>query len=407
MQRDLEVLTDLCNLPTAPYCEQHVIAYLLAWAKQRRKHIRVKRDAVGNVYLHYRHNPAKGAPPLVIEAHMDHPGFVSLGTAADGRLRAEFRGGVRPDNFRDARAAFWLNDPPATSAHVATPARGRWVVVPVVAVESVTDEDHQLVTLEKPAEPIPPGTLGMWDLPDAAVEGDLFTARVCDDLGGVAAILRLLEELIATNAPGHVIGLCTRAEEVGFAGVLAAARNTWVPRKARIIGLETSKAFPYAPQGAGAIVRVGDRTGTFSTGLTHFLSARAGDIAAADADFRWQRKLMDGGTCNSTAFTAYGYDAAAMCVALGNYHNMTAPGEIGWNVGGRAGPGIGSESIHLHDFAGMVRVLVAAAGQIHAYTPGLPAVRQRLEKLHQDRQLARLQAGNPADVKSTPAQRPA
>lgn len=29
----LALLSALCNLPTAPYFEQHVIAFLLAWAK--------------------------------------------------------------------------------------------------------------------------------------------------------------------------------------------------------------------------------------------------------------------------------------------------------------------------------------------------------------------------------------
>ncbi len=99
---------------------------------------------------------------------------------------------------------------------------------------------------------------------------------------------------------------------------------------------------------------------------------------------------MDGGTCNSTAFTAFGYDAAAMCVALGNYHNMTLLGEIGWGDGTKAGPGIASETIHLQDFAGMVRILVEAAKRIHSYKPGFGIIRERLAKMHEKDQVALL-----------------
>ena len=59
--------------------------------------------------------------------------------------------------------------------------------------------------------------------------------------------------------------------------------------------------------------------------------------------FAWQRKLMDGGTCESTAFQQYGYRSAAMCLPLGNYHNMSERGAIA------------AESIRLSDLVGLVR----------------------------------------------------
>ena len=31
---------------------------------------------------------------------------------------------------------------------------------------------------------------------------------------------------------------------------------------------------------------------------------------------------MPGGTCEATVYDAYGYTAAAVCIPLGNYHNM-------------------------------------------------------------------------------------
>ena len=104
-QRQLDVLTAICNLPTAPYQEQHVIEWLCRWAA-RHPAIRTRRDRAGNVYLHYRRGPARRTP-LVIEAHMDHPGFVAQRQRRNGQVEAVFRGGVRPSHFRNASAQFW------------------------------------------------------------------------------------------------------------------------------------------------------------------------------------------------------------------------------------------------------------------------------------------------------------
>jgi endoglucanase len=377
--RYVEVLTAICNLPTAPYCEEHVIAWLLAWAKEREE-ISVRRDKAGNVYLEYRRG-RKLAAPLVIEAHMDHPGFVVTKQGRGGKVMAEFRGGVRPSHFEKTRAKFWVEDT-------------GWVKAKVEGVKKV--RPFLQVTLSGVKEKLSAGTLGMWDLPDVAIEGELLSARVCDDLGGVSAIVCMMEELIAGEVEGHVIGLCSRAEEVGFAGVLAVCENGWIPRKSPVIGLETSKGLPHAPQGMGPIIRVGDKTGLFSPGLTHFITQSAGhlaDEAPSDTPFLYQRKLMDGGTCNSTAFASYGYDSAAMCVALGNYHNMTIKGDAGWGDGAKAGPGIASETIHLRDFAGMVGILVETVKRIGKYEPGLGFMRERLAKLHREEQVGLLYGG--------------
>jgi endoglucanase len=394
--RFLQILTDLCNLPTAPYCEQHVIAWLLAWAQSHRGVIRTRRDPAGNVYLEYKRGRApKSAAPLVIEAHMDLPGFIVERQRRDGRIEAEFRGGVRPSHFANATARFWLNDPIAVGTVAPVPAHGRWVASRVQHVRQVRGRRFLKVSLAPVKEKLPPGTLGMWDLPDAAIggkglhKGQLFAARVCDDIAGVAAIVCLLEQLIADRVHAHVIGLCSRAEEVGFAGVLAVCQKAGISRKSPVIGLETSKAMPAmggGAQGAGPIIRVGDRTGLFSPGLTYFLAQAAGHLADGDSSFSYQRKLMDGGTCNSTAFLAWGYDAAALCVALGNYHNMTLRGEVGWGDGARAGKGIASETIHTGDFLGMVRLLLEAVKRFGAYTPGFGIVRDRFARMHREEQ---------------------
>ena len=384
----LEILRALCNLPTAPYCEGEVIAWLMRWAKGHEGAIGVTRDKAGNVYLTYR--KGRGARgPLVWEAHMDHPGFAVERQRRDGKVEAVFRGGVKPSHFKEAGVRFWLADAPGCA--------GEWILSKVLTVKTVPNQRHMKVLLAAPrgGVKLPAGTLGMWDLPDAAHKRGLFAARVCDDLAGLAAIVCALEELVARSVPAHVVAVCSRAEEVGFAGVLAACENGWVPEGAPVIGIETSKAFATAPQGAGPIIRVGDKTGIFSAGLTHFLTQTAGRLADEEGGFKYQRKLMDGGTCNSTAFAAYGYDAGGICLALGNYHNMFDRAALGPHAPYRApvakaGRGIASETIALADFEGLVRLLVETARHIGAYRPGLGAIRRRLAKMHRAEQKALL-----------------
>jgi endoglucanase len=94
---------------------------------------------------------------------------------------------------------------------------------------------------------------------------------------------------------------------------------------------------------------VGDRLSTFDPELTRLLSDAAGALAARTPAFRSQRALMDGGSCESTAYNAWGIRAGGACLALGNYHNQGARG------------GIEPEYVDWHDLEGLVALLVESA----------------------------------------------
>jgi putative aminopeptidase FrvX len=360
-ERYVEVLTAICDLPTVPFCEEHVVRWVEAWAD--RMGLASRRDAAGNVYVEYVKGE-RSETPLVIEAHMDHPGFLAVGMeegSAGMIVRAEFRGGVKPSYFPGALVRFWIEE-------------GRWAEAKVLEVKAREGGRVMDVWL-KCRETVAVGTLGMWDLPDAQVDDGVFRARVCDDLAGCAAMVCLMEELVKGEVAGHVILLFSRAEEVGFAGVIAVCEKGGIPKGSRIIGLEMSKAVPPVLQGKGPVVRVGDKQGVFSPGLTHFLTQAAGHVADDDPTFGYWRALMDGGMCSTTAFVAWGYDAAAMCLPLHGYHNMHSMSEK-----------IVSESIALSDFMGIVRVLVEAVRRIGNYKPGFGEIRERLAKMHEEEQ---------------------
>lgn len=307
------VLKDLLALPTAAFVESAVMNYVEA-ACRRLRNTSVRHDRYGNLLAHYAKNPP-GRAPLAFSAHTDHPGFCSLRMQGKGTLLAAFRGWVEPEYFLGTGVRFWSG--------------GRWVRGKISKVTKVARLYRMIGRTARPEEvavavrePVEANCPGMWDLPEPALKGDLVYARGCDDLAGAAAMLALLERLSKADADGEVYCLFTRAEEVGFIGAIGAARARTIPRASPVISIETSKTLPNAKIGDGPILRVGDRATVFTPGLTAWCERVARKLAERRRSFRYQRKLMDGGSCEATAYASYGYATTGACVALGNYHNM-------------------------------------------------------------------------------------
>jgi endoglucanase len=218
--------------------------------------------------------------------------------------------------------------------------------------------------------PVTPGSVGMWDQGENRVKGRRFLTRACDDLAGAAAALAMLDQL-HRKPPAATIGLLlTRAEEEGFIGAIAASLKPQLLRRSdNIVAIETSAMQPFAPQGKGAIIRIGDRTSIFNSDLSYFITQQAEALAKKDKMFQYQRALMPGGTCEATVYDAYGFNAASICVALGNYHNMD-----------REKKKIAPEYIDLGDWESMVKLFVRVAKEGHKHEPGLAVLKTRLEK---------------------------
>jgi endoglucanase len=265
-------------------------------------HIRLVEDSFGNLLALYRRGKAKAR--FAFAAHMDHPGYV-------GR---EFLGGV-PDSY--------LRKKPATRKF---------------------------------------GAFRMWDLPACEVGAGKIRSRACDDLVGCACIVAMLRELERTGAQCAAWGVFTRAEEIGFIGAIELAKSRRLPKSVTVVSLETSsvKGGP-VKIGGGPIIRVGDKTSVFDSDATALLQ----DVAKR-AGLTHQRALMQGGTCEATAYALYGYRTAAICVALGNYHNC--------GPGGR----IASEYVSVQDSVGMAQLCVEAAKA--GGTDALAELRARIEK---------------------------
>jgi endoglucanase len=201
-------------------------------------------------------------------------------------------------------------------------------------------------------------------------KGGRFYSRAIDDLGGLAAALEMMDRLHRTPPAATIAVLLTRAEEDGFIGAVAACLKPKLLRKSDyLVAIETSAEQPYAQQGNGCIIRIGDRTSVFNSGLSYFITEVAAGLTKKDKAFKYQRALMPGGTCEATVYDVYGYHAGSICVPLGNYHNMD-----------RQKKRIGPEYIDVSDWQNMVKLFVAVAKAGHTYEPGHAALKQRIEK---------------------------
>ncbi len=339
-----------------------MVDFVENWAAARKNRVAVQRDRFGNLLVRQRRAKPRGRKPIFVTAHMDHPAFVVTSTKAEGTralVSLEFRGWVAPPYFRGARLEIF--DRAARKAYEAV----------IESVDSRVDFPRKpfVTVTARLAQPsalrrITAGSIARWKLPKAEVKRDILHSHACDDVAGVAVALLAFERIVRISGLGHVSLLLTRSEEIGFVGAIGAAKSGIIPKSARLICLETPRSFPYdSPVGGGPIVRVGDKTSVFSPGLTNQISAIAADCARRDPTFKYQRKLMAGGTCEATTFAAYGFPSACLCMPLGNYHNMQ---DIDGVLAGRVPARIGREFISIDDALGLIDLLELVARRLDA-----------------------------------------
>jgi len=336
----LQIARELLEQPTAPYKEELPRAHIRAFAQQR-PGLMLSEDAAGNMLLKYEGAAASSRSPLVLVAHLDHPGFEITGVQGE-IVELAFLGGVRAGHAQPGQRVEFFE------MGVATPT-GKGELVSVKEKESLEGASARVTEGRAIA-----GGFAMWDFPGFSIENETIVTRCCDDLLGAAAALCTLDALSSLRPDSvSVWALFTRAEEVGFLGALEAIRLKTIPQDACVLSLECSKALGIAPQGEGVIVRVGDRSSIFDPELTEALRQSAETVRKENPSFKYQRKLMDGGSCEATAFCAHGYRSSGLTVPLGNYHNMA-------NQDG--GPrGIGPENVKVNDFIWEVQLLIELA----------------------------------------------
>lgn len=343
-KKHLDDLLELTSIPTAAGREHRVINWINNWLASRRN-LSIKRDRFGNMMI--RIKGRRSPRPLLLTAHLDHPAFVVTRILDARNVKLEFRGGVKPEYFTNGRITIHDSASQKHNAKITSHKKGK-------SFRQIT------ARLTGPTDSLAVDDIATWNLKPAFVRGKRVYTPACDDLAAAAAALAAIDELRKSKAAGDVRILFTRAEEVGFVGAILASESKFIPMNARIIALENSRTFPESPIGAGPIVRVGDRISVFHHGLTFAVTQVADYLTRTNkkSKFKYQRKLMPGGACESTAFQAFGYESMCVCLPLANYHNM---GDIdAVYTGTNTKPPCAShESIGLQDFHNLIELLIA------------------------------------------------
>lgn len=369
-------LTDLLAKPTAPFREQRVIA--LAGSLLEEAGVPHFADPAGNLvvgaasradYLRLVRE-RDGEPVRVFIAHMDHPGFHGVRWLAPDVLRVRWYGGSPVRHLQGSRV--WLaNDEGFEGVGIMRNARlkkhGLSIDTAEVWVEGA---------LPRP-RPQAKRLFGGFDFRRPVWKsGSRIHARAADDLVGVFCLIATAQAVFrrAKSRPPF-LGLLTRAEEVGFVGALAHLQLGWLQQARRplmCVSLEASRTLPGAEVGKGPIVRLGDRRTPFDPGYSQVLTRLADKLLPR----RHQRRIMDGGSCEGSAATAWGLPTIALAVPLGNYHNQGLEG--GPDCRGRHGPA--PEFVHLADVEGQLKLCLGLMRKNLPWQDPWREVRQRLQK---------------------------
>lgn len=339
----LRTVTALLSTPTAPYFEDGMSVVVRALVAEI-PGVELRADEHGNLLATWDGSRLeKSARTLAFSAHMDHPGFHAV-VARGQSASATLHGGV-PMSYLPG-AALRFHDPRSLRS------------VATARIAGATRHDDGLVHVElvDVLGTIAATSFGVFDLPDGVMRGARLASRVCDDLLGAAAALSALAILAREDHPRPLAAIFTRAEETGFVGCIGLLESGALPERTSVIGLECSPRRATAVVGGGPVVRVGDRSTVFDSELTHALQDAAARVKARAPEFTVQRALMDGGSCESTAYNAWGVPAGGACLALGNYHNQGADGRIA------------PEYVDWNDLEGLVALLVEMARDFEAPT---------------------------------------
>jgi len=354
------LLWDILSQPTSPFREKHVQILIKTTLKNNK--VPHFLDPIGNLIIganskedYLKKTRAKTREPLrFFVAHMDHPGFHGVKWLSETELEILWHGGSPTAHLENS--SVWIGDEQGWTPLVGTLSKVEMIPSGRGIQKAVTCFDRrEAQSLYPKAKSLYGGfrfRAPVWE------ENNRLYTKAADDLVGCFAVVETAISL--WNDPKkralreNFIGILTRAEEVGFIGAIGHLKLGWIEKSKRptvLISLETSRTLPGAEFGKGPIVRLGDKATTFDPGALKVLT----DLAIEVLPGRHQRRIMDGGTCEATAATAFEVPAIGISIPLGNYHNQSFEG--GPDAAPTNGPA--PEFVDLSDIQGMLELCQA------------------------------------------------
>ncbi|QSR88873.1 M20/M25/M40 family metallo-hydrolase [Methylacidiphilum caldifontis] len=297
-----EIIKRIFSLPTVPLHEK-LIAKEIYSILSDYPQSKIEVDEYSNLLVGVDSTINEEQSPLLLfTAHMDHPGFY-----VDGRGQVFFLGGIDESYLKGAPLIFFRED------------NGQPVCESFVIDFKIEGKNKKL----KCDPPPPPYSIGMFNLSPFETKNGYFFSRACDDLIGVCTLLYMLIQVVSNKIKTKIAVLFSRAEEVGFWGTLAFLQKGLLnPQNTVMISIEASKAQGFCSLNEGPVLRIGDKTRLFDSNVVSWLEKAMEDYKRIQPEFVYQKKFMGGGTCETTPFIEFSYPAAALCLALENYHNM-------------------------------------------------------------------------------------
>jgi putative aminopeptidase FrvX len=302
------LVQEIFSQPTAPFREGWVLQKIIQILENAK--VPFFEDDFGNIIAGCKNAAQAKKAKMAFMAHTDHPGF-HVNSQKGRSVEAVWFGGAPFKTMKGAKVR--IHNPMAPGQ--STTGRISFVSQVISRHEGIQIR----IRLDKNAE-VNNACFGAFDFPGVKFKGDRVITRAADDLAGVVIALGTV---IDTKHRGRAIAVLTRAEEVGFIGCLAILEKKILNPKTAIVSLEASKTLDGAFIGEGPVLRLGDRTTLFHTDLSNQMWGIAQAMAKEKGSkFVFQRRIMDGGSCEATALGIYGFVTSGMSVPLGNYHNQ-------------------------------------------------------------------------------------
>jgi putative aminopeptidase FrvX len=244
-------------------------------------------------------------------AHTDHPGFHIVKSIGKKKYSAAWFGGAPFKTMKGAPVRIYNPD------NIEESVQGKIAKFPMPTTHR---EGIPFEIDFKNEVKLSNRHFGAFDFPGCEFKGDRITTRAADDLAGVVIALGALIDQPLTRPLSFAV--FTRAEEVGFIGCLKLLKDSVITKDMWTVSLEASRALPMAEITKGPVLRLGDRSSVFDSDFSVLFWKVAMKLQEKNKAFKYQRRLMDGGSCEATALCLYDIPTTGLAVPLLNYHNQ-------------------------------------------------------------------------------------
>lgn len=293
----------LFSQPTAPFREGFVLQKIEQILRQKK--IPYFYDGSQNLIAGCKNAKELKQAHVALLAHTDHPGFHVVKQTSPTKFKAHWLGGAPFSMMKGSKIRVY-----SPTEHKSWKAK----IMSELVVVKGKSRRHFEAELTEPV-PLPKNAFGAFDFPAYRFQKERISARVADDLAGCVIALGALMDSARYKSKG--VAIFTRSEEVGFVGCIEFLKKNLLSPKTKSISLEASKELVGAKIGQGPVLRLGDRTSLFHTAFSQEILS-----VTLKKKLPYQRRIMEGGSCEATALTAFGYVTAGISVPLGNYHNQ-------------------------------------------------------------------------------------